>query len=298
MESRRTYNPKHILCPVDMSPLSDLALKYADLGAHMFGAKLTVLHAMPTDYPRYLSKDLTQRLLNELAHAKSGVQKQVAVHVREVLGEAVEQLPVNYKVTDMVPAQAILQTADQEKADLIVMGTHGLDGLKHWVLGSVAEKVMHLSKVPIFTVRQKIDGFIHTDQPESRPQIEHILCPCNLSASAAEALHIAASLAERLGARLSVLFSVENGASGEVDRLDAWVRGTLQTRSAVELIVKKGDASDQIIATAQARQTDLIVIGLCHRPMASGTVVGRTSERVARYAPAPVLAVPYFVESV
>jgi nucleotide-binding universal stress UspA family protein len=55
--------------------------------------------------------------------------------------------------TDPDVAEAILQTADQEKADFIALATHGRGGLQSWALGSITERVLHATKVPLFIVR-------------------------------------------------------------------------------------------------------------------------------------------------
>lgn len=296
MADSQPYHPKQILCPADMSDLSDLALKYAHVGAQMFDAQLTVLNAMHFEYPRYLSKELTDHVLKELERVKADVRTHLAEHARKVLGEGANHTSIHYQAVDTTPAQAIMTAVEDSKADLVVMGTHGYSGLKHLLLGSVAEKVLHLSKVPVFTIRQKIDDFIDPAVPESRPRIERILCPCNQSPSAARALVVAASLAERMKARLTVLKSVDSPKDSTIDDLDQWLAGHLPEHLAVETVIRHGEAADQTITAAKELSSDLIVIGICHRPFGEGTVVGRTSMRVARHAPVPVLTVPYFSE--
>jgi len=51
------------------------------------------------------------------------------------------------------PVDEILRFVDEEKADLVVMGTHGRGGIRHLIAGSVAERVVRASKVPVLTVR-------------------------------------------------------------------------------------------------------------------------------------------------
>lgn len=295
MTTVKDYSPRKILVPVDMSELSDLALKYAHVGAKLFDAEIMVLNSMYFEYPRYLSAKLTDHLLKELDNAKIDARSRLAEHVSKVLGNDVNKVNIHYKAVDIDPAQAILQAYDEMEYDLIVMGTHGYSGFKHWMLGSVAEKVLHMSKVPVFTVRQKINGFIETKDPEAQPEINKILCPCNLTPSAAIALQTAASLAQRFDARLSVLYSSEAKTASEEERLKTWVEKTLQHDTSVETLIRHGETSDQIITAADQLESDLIIIGVCHRPIGKGTVVGRTSESVARHAPVPVLAVPYFM---
>jgi universal stress protein A len=62
------------------------------------------------------------------------------------------------RVRTGVPFEEIVKVADEERADLIVMGTHGRTGLDHFLLGSVAERVIRLAPCPVLTVRQKKDG--------------------------------------------------------------------------------------------------------------------------------------------
>ncbi|MDA8138247.1 MAG: universal stress protein [Desulfobacteraceae bacterium] len=288
------FHPKQILCPIDMSPLSDLALKYAHVGAQVFGARLTVLNAMLFEYPRYLSKELTDQVLRELNRAKADARDQLAGHVAKVLGHGARKAEIDYRTVDIDAAQAILQAVEEIRADLVVMGTHGYSGFKHWMLGSVTEKVLHLSKAPVFTIRQKIDDFIDPDKPDARPAIKQILCPCNFSPAAAAALQTAVALAQRMNARLAVMHSEESPSADGPQRLREWIKKSGVDNTAIHTILRQGDAADQTIVAARELGSDLIVIGSCHRPFGEGTVVGRTSERVARHATVPVLTVPYF----
>ncbi len=294
MESPGEYSPEEIIVPIDMSELSNLALKYAHVGAQLFNARITVLHSMYFEAPRYLSAQLTDQLLEELDQAKSDARKHLAEHVSKVLGKGIDDIIIDYKTVDSDPAGAILDTIESTKAGLVVMGTHGYSGFKHWMLGSVAEKVLHTSTVPVFTVRQKINDFIDTEKPDARPEIGRILCPSNLTPSSARALQTAASLARRLKARLSVLYTTDANATSPEDQLQAWIRENLSPQTAVETLVRQGEAAEEIIAAADQLDSDLIVLGICHRPFGKGTVVGRTTEDVARHAPVPVLTVPYF----
>lgn len=295
MASVPLYNPKQILCPVDMSDLSDLALKYAHMGAQMFNAELTILNAVHFEYPRYLSREMKTHVLEQINLVKAETNKHLAEHTDKVLGkDSLKGIATRYMALDMEPAQAVLHASQETKADLVVMGTRGHSGFKHWMLGSVAEKVIHSSKAPVFIIRQKMDDLIDTAQPESRPRINHILCPCNLSDSAAQALKIAASLAKRMDARLTVLHSVKREAPDDKERLETWTQENLPESQPFNAVIRSGEAADQTLAAAKELASDLIVIGICHRPFGQGTVVGRTTERVARYAPVPVLAVPFF----
>ena len=294
MKSRLPFHPKEILCPVDMSELSDLALKYAHVGARLFGASLTILHAMFFEYPRYLSQELTTHVLEELKNAKLSAKHELEVHVRRVLGDVDNQNGrMRYQVTDSQPAEAVMQALTDTPTDLVVMGTHGYSGFKRWMLGSITESVIHQSLVPVFIVRQKINDFIDTTQPETRPRIRHILCPCNLTVSAGRALQVAGALSERFEARLTVLRILESGAAEQEEDSHGWIRKTVGDSLDIDLVTQSGTAAQQVISLAEKQTCDMIVIGAHHKQFEQGKVMGQTSELVMRHAPVPVLAVPY-----
>jgi len=293
MESRPTFHPKHLLCPVDMSELSDLALKYAHVGASVFNASLTVLHAMHFEYPRYLSKELSTRVLAELDNAKIAGRHEVEDHVRSVLGDIDNRkIGMAYQVTDAQPAEAVIQALSDKAIDLVVMGTHGLSGLKRWMLGSVTESVLHQSPVPVFIIRQKIDGFIDPSQPDSRPQISHILCPCNLTDNAALALEAATALSQRFKARLTVVCVTESDAI-KLEDFMGWIKKTIGNAPDIDPVMQSGAPAEQIISLAKKQQCDIIVMGAHRKRFEQGRVMGRTTELVMRHAQVPVLAVPY-----
>jgi nucleotide-binding universal stress UspA family protein len=289
------FYPRKILCPVDMSELSDLALKYAHVGARVFNASLTVLHAMHVEYPRYLSRDLTDHVLAELNNAKASIVQRLANHVHKIIGDASDnQVTFDFKASDLPPAEAVMQATADTKADLVVMGTHGYNGFKHWILGSVTESVLHLSRIPVFTIRQKTNGFIDTAVPESLPVLGHILCPCNLTQSAEQALRVAVDLAEKFKAALTVLWSVKPGTPSPETQLREWVQHIVQSTRPVDIVVRRGSANTDAIDLAMEKNSDLIVIGAHHKPFGQGTIVGHTTERVLRTAPVPVFSVPFF----
>ena len=287
-----SFHPKSILCPVDMSPLSDLALKYAHAGARVFDASLTVLHAVHAEYPRYLSRELTANVLKELQNAKVAARQLTMEHVRRVLAGAESKVQIRYETADLEPTEAVMQVLGADRTDLVVMGTHGYSGIKHWMLGSVTENVLHQAKVPVFAVRQKIHDFIDPAQPGAEPRIRHILCPCNLTLAAGRALQVSAALAGRFNARLTALRVRETGPKDDDQDLPAWIRETSGSRE-IDCVERKGEAALQIFELARSLNTDLIVIGAYHRPFEQGTLVGRTTELVLRHAGAPVLSVPY-----
>ena len=153
-------SPFHkILAPVDFSAHSDEALRVACAMAETFSAPLTLVNvfsppiyplpegafvAMPAAYAEVLAA--TNKRLEEAAAALKREHETIAIDTRTLEG---------------VPFREIVGFARKHAFDLIVMGTHGRTGLKHALLGSVAEKVVRKAPCAVLTVRLAGHVFEH-----------------------------------------------------------------------------------------------------------------------------------------
>jgi nucleotide-binding universal stress UspA family protein len=160
-----------ILVPVDFSPYAANALRYALGIAERFASSIIVLHVIPRETTTHaLSQRLGHRDLPffgplrppESAPAvPSEVAEEVVIDLREQAYTALQAfLPaqiahhtVELRVLAGQPFERILETAAHEKVALIVLGTHGRTGLTHFVMGSVAERVVRLAPCPVLTVK-------------------------------------------------------------------------------------------------------------------------------------------------
>jgi universal stress protein A len=136
-------NIRHILAPTDFSKHAQHAVTFAFELAQTVGAKLSLLHVIEVPvYPIEVSLplvDLEQDARQELAR---------------MLPEAETAHVAVTRLVEMgVPYQKILDTAAAEEVDLIVMATHGRTGLRHLIMGSVAERVVRTAPCPVLTIR-------------------------------------------------------------------------------------------------------------------------------------------------
>lgn len=138
---------KKILIPVDFSPYSDLALRYACLLARQFNSKLTLMHVVES-----LAYSVTDTL-NVVEHRRA--LETIATTLLDNLRAELEQdgLAVSTVLVNGTPYREILNLARRKHMDLIVMGTHGRTGVGHLLMGSVAERIARLSPCPVLTVR-------------------------------------------------------------------------------------------------------------------------------------------------
>ena len=132
---------KKILIPVDFSPHSNHALRYARVLAERFDCELTLMHVVVTD------------TLNVIEHRRA--LETIATTLLENLRAELEEhgLAVSTVLVTGTPYREILKHAEREHMDLIVMGTHGRTGVEHLLIGSVAERIVRLSPCPVLTVR-------------------------------------------------------------------------------------------------------------------------------------------------
>jgi nucleotide-binding universal stress UspA family protein len=179
-----------------------------------------------------------------------------------------------------LPADAIRRAA--AGADLIVMGTHGRSGFNRLMLGSVTERVLRESEVPVLAVRGDADA---------QPQIRHILCPVNDSDAARAALRKAAQLAACTGAVVTALHVKEPGAKDSIDNLCGWIPGELRPQCEIRELSTHGEVAREVIAMASELKVDLIVLGARHKAFFDTSVIGANTIRMVRHAHSPVLMV-------
>lgn len=134
---------QHILVPIDFSHDSEHAVDCAVGLAQQFQARLTLLHSV------YVPEAADVNLAAYLEKIESEAAEQMAAWQKRVehAGVTADSLMVRG-----APSHKITETARDKQADLIVMGTHGRTGLRHMLIGSVAERVVRLAPCPVMVV--------------------------------------------------------------------------------------------------------------------------------------------------
>jgi nucleotide-binding universal stress UspA family protein len=147
------HPPKNILVPVDFSDCSRDALEVAITWAQQFGSEITVLHAWQT--PHFVSPDLMVSLPNEPG---TPFIDYMGNEARAALESFLENIPrpdaveLNNRLEVGEAAEVIQEVLDEGEHQLVVMGTHGRRGLERLLMGSVAERTIRTSPVPVLTV--------------------------------------------------------------------------------------------------------------------------------------------------
>jgi len=142
---------KRILAPVDLSENSEYALKYAKLLSEQFKAKLYIYHCIGD-------------IQSAVGYVPSLPTSQIINAVKEDVLKEIEHFRNRYNLNNDVEvvievgnaARKIVEFADKNNVDLIVMGAHGKSGLERFMFGSVTEKVMRLSSKPVLEIKLNV----------------------------------------------------------------------------------------------------------------------------------------------
>ena len=140
---------RRILVPLDFSDQAPMVLDWAAHLATEHGSRVILLHAyhLPVEFQQlegaYLPPDFWSNVKVEAEQSLSRYAEDL-----EQRGIQVESV-----VREGYPATVIVDEAASQPADLVVIGTHGLSGLKHMLLGSIAERVVQKAPCPVLTVK-------------------------------------------------------------------------------------------------------------------------------------------------
>jgi nucleotide-binding universal stress UspA family protein len=276
----KRFPPRRILVAADLSGPSLSALDAAKGLAQRWDASLEIVYVQ---HPPLLVAAVGA---DAIPVSSPPAMPESWRHVEDKLRRAAADFPpgrLKLRTVHGWPPAALLELARPERADLMVMGTHGYAGLDRLLTGSVAEAVIRRARIPVLAV------------PEHRSvaDVVRVLAPWNGRPYATRALRWARDLARGLCATLDVLHVKEPGAERESDEaLEKRLASILKAGCDWTLRTRRGDARAQIVAEANSGRCELMVLSAHRRPFASDFVLGSTVERLMRHAELPVLAVP------
>lgn len=314
---------KHIIVPLDGSPLAEAALPYArTLSSHLHAPVTLVcavdeadptLSAIPASRPAPTGEDatLTNAEASDHGEAVSALKERTQQYVDQVaMTFAGGSVGVETSVVVGHPAQAIVQEATAKHDSLIVMSTHGRTGLGRWLLGSVADKVLHATDAPLLLVHGRDDS-----PSEGSAHISEVLLPLDGSTEGEQALTPAMELAKAMGVPLHLIRSValtgsylgDLGGSEGFAGLDSVFEAAeqeaeeyLRTKTAqvqqmgvpeVTGTALQGFAASQIIDFATGRKASITVMSSHGRSGIGRWLLGSVTDRVVRHSTEPVLII-------
>ena len=307
---------RQILVPLDGSQLAEKALPHAAAMARATGSGLTLMRvvapppgvnplvwAVPVESTTWTYHKKVLGIAQEYLESIAGRLEAggTAAQVRVVEGEAAEQL--------------ILHAQQNPETAMIVMATHGRSGLSRWLLGSVAEKILHASPIPLVLIRPGADDaeLEVSLSAQELPVYRTILVPLDGSLLAEVAIEQAQTLASASGASLllvSVAHAFEEPTMARraeiarrIEVLNGrerkWLAGYLSDVAheieedgiTVQTRLSEGDPAEEILRAGREGDADLIVMSTHGRSGLERLWLGSVAMKVAHTAELPVLLV-------
>ena len=292
-----TSTPRKILVATDFSAAADSAERLAFQLARLLGAELHIVHV------RVILEDplMAEEQQLEIERLMSSADEATKEEFDRTRGGDQRIAVETHLIRSVSASEAIVETASELQCDLIVMGTHGRRGIKHMLLGSVAETVVRSVEIPVLTVRP---GIKIAEQGPGRILVAH-----DFSDRSEEAIRVARDWATVFDAEITILHVVEpvvypefyaiNVISDDVmtrlrdratEALDDAAAEILGGRP-VKTTVLIGRATDTIIAEARPEDFDLVIMGTRGLTALEQLMLGSVAEGVLRRCPVPLLTV-------
>lgn len=288
-----------IVAATDFSDTAAAALDWAVELARQQGGRVELVHAVtvPPSVPGFVphaSIDFEA----EVMQAAEGRLAETAAALRD------RGVQVATFLAPGTPSQVIVDRADAAAATAIVIGTRGFTGLRHLLLGSTTQRVVHGARCPVLTVHPADSGLHRA--------VRTIVVPTDFSEDAELAIQAAHRLLHHLeqDARLVLLHAfnlpIEYTAYGVIPMSVNYLKDTgleaerrlyeaaqaLQREGlTVETVAREGDPAHVIAEEAEKRGADLIAMGTHGRTGLRHLLLGSTAERVVEHAPCPVMTI-------
>ena len=290
---------KRMLVPLDGSELSEVVFPYAKELAGRLDLEIILLHVHNPEESETLPlhQAYIERKVEVMARQTEEMRQRTGI------GQGDKAVQVRGELVAGYPAEEILRYADENDVGFILMATHGRSGIRRWVLGSVAEKILQASKIPVWLVRAGVPAEVVYDK---WPRIT-MLVPLDGSELAEAVLPHVKTLAKQQGIEQMdvVLFGVAEPSVGSVYYIPN-VPTTLEEMKeylakiekrlkdaglTVRSEVRRGNPTEQIIEYAGENPFNLIVMSTHGRSGLGRWVFGSVADKVLHGASSPVFLI-------
>ena len=283
---------KKILWATDFSDEAQETFAYAESFAKTFKAELIAMHVVPDFSPALYSTVTSVKgdLIRRVELIKTDMKKRLDALVKE------KEVSFRSVVKEGSVAKKIIETAEEEQIDLIVMGKKGLSGIEKLFLGSVANRVLRNSSVPILFPRKK-GGVI---------KFNKILVPTDFSEHEEVERDFAWDFAKGFDSELMFLhvlelhdheFSprvLEEMMNGLLEKLGQRKKREAEDIKISEDVTRSFNAATGIVDYAEEENFDLIVMSTCGPGKIERFFLGSTTEKVISHSRTPILAIPSY----
>jgi nucleotide-binding universal stress UspA family protein len=265
------------------------------------GADITFLMVRDDDGPS-LAERLGLRNANEMAQES---ERYYANYLQEISKQA-DGISVQTVIRTGDPAEEILKFEEERSAQIVIMASHGRSGLSRWRYGSVCDKIVHNSTVPVLIIGPRVL------EEHRTTHIEHIAVPLDGSPEAEAALPFAIDLATSTGAQLSLIRSVrwaaqmypytmaqtyvpayeeiDSGLEAEAKDYLEQVKNRITGVKTINTGVMRGIIVDSLVDYCEQKAVDFVVMTTRARGGLARATLGSVADRMIN-GPTPVLLI-------
>ena len=259
--------------PTDFTPESDVAFAHALRLAVAYRCRLELLHVRgPSAHDSFDTFPHVRERLIRWGMLDSGASVK---DIEPMLGVTVHKLEIRNRDT----VSGLVNFMMRHRPDLLVMATHGRQGLNRWVSGSISEEMARHSHLPTLLIGPEAYPFV--DEATGALALNKILVPVTLDPAPGRALLLLDHLTGALGAERQFIHV------GDEDI-------TLLRPDGTALVIERrhGLVVDALLYEARSKSVDLIAMATAGHEGFLDALRGSTTEQVLREAPCPVLALP------
>jgi nucleotide-binding universal stress UspA family protein len=291
-----------MLIPLDGSTVAEQVLPYARFLAKALAIPVELLGVVDPEALVALADPAQGRHIDTLV---AETMRRTALYL-ETTARSISGAQVKCSVEKGTPAEVVIEKATADKNTLIVMATHGRSGIQRWLLGSVADKVLHGATNHLFLVRSTDQGKTDGEAP-----LQTVIVPLDGSPLAEQVLPYVLDLTRKMKLKvvLTRAYALPPSVSAEdygfysadlLDHLEAEARDYLQQKANeinakgvenVASVVNPGYGAEEIITLGRNTPDNFIAMSTHGRSGIQRWVLGSVTDRVVRHSGDPVLII-------
>ncbi len=277
---------KTILVPTDFSECSASAFEYAALVAKKSGAQIYLIHVVDVPFAKATSRGDIDTDNSAVPYMMS-LMKTTKMKMKKIKSSAIFK---NLEVKDVVEIgsipEKIFDAEKKYKAEMIIMGTHGMNGIQEKFIGTNAEKIVRGARIPVLTIKDNVKN----------PKIDTIVFATDFSKEAEYVLAAISKIAGLFKARLVLTKVITAGnfeTTFETDRQIEQFRAKSKVYSYSAGVYYADSKEEGIRLAAEKSSADIIALGTHGRHGLAHFFRGSIAEDVVSHASLPVLTLNF-----
>lgn len=276
------FQPKQILMPIDFSDVSLRAVKHAAAIAKKTNSKLALLHVINAHY-------VAQNMFVPVVTIEPGVvEEKATAKLNELAAEIISeyQIDVNSVVRTGSPNSVITDVAEELKASLVVMGTHGYGPLDSIVIGSVALRVLTKGICPTMAIGA-----------ESAIHYKKVMIPMTASGNSRQKVNYAIQFAAAFGAELHVVGLINTDDSSEINAVELVIKQVKERAAekgvnvSTRMVTSYKNRAEATIEECNNAGADVLIIMTDQNAEFSSIYLGPYTQQILHHSKIPVIAI-------